>query len=199
MNYIVDVISSPNVHTMIRQQIYDLACSLFVKEDQPAIRKSLRTCLPRLSRVVLDESGRQPLAFTIVTESTPGVAFISFCGVSPTLQGRGIGSRLLEETLAGIFSAGGKYLSCQLLVDDWNAGAMRLYVRHGFVPVGIVQEPHSRCILMQRSCLGLGFGSGSSPSPSHNISSPLDSIEDCISCLPASFSSNPIMCTYLTT
>jgi GNAT superfamily N-acetyltransferase len=179
-----------------RQQIYELATTLFVKEDQPAIRKSLRTCLPRLSRVVLDELSGSPLAFTIVTEYDTGdCAFIAFCGVSPTLQGKGVGSRLLEETLSGIFQSG-NYSACCLIVDDWNVGAMRLYLRYGFSPIGIVHEPHSRCILMR-------LEAPCSPVTGKNISTALDDIEKYqlqIKCRPCdSSSSNPIMYTYLTT
>lgn len=138
----------------IRQQIYDLAVSLFVKEDQPAIMNSLRTCLPRLSRCVLSEGNGEantPLAFTVVTPGPSAVGStirIAFCGVSPLLQGKGIGTSILKETINGIFEAG--YSACDLIVDDWNYGARRLYERLGFEVTADICEDHTVGVIMTR-------------------------------------------------
>ena len=140
-----------------RQHIYDLAASLFVKEDQPAIMNSLRTCLPRLSRCVLSEGNGEantPLAFTVVTPGSSVVGSanlavpirIAFCGVSPLLQGKGIGTSILKETINGIFEAG--YSACDLIVDDWNSGARRLYERLGFEVTADICEDHTVGVIM---------------------------------------------------
>lgn len=126
-------------------EILTLALQLFCKEDHPAIRKSLRDCLVDLTNVYV-ENGKL-LAFAIVCPENTHTAIISFCGVSPTLQGKGIGSKLLKETITGIFQAG--FTSCQLIVDDWNTGAKKLYEKLGFKVIRPFIEDHTIGKLME--------------------------------------------------
>jgi predicted N-acetyltransferase YhbS len=136
-----------------KEHILQLAFTLFCKEDQPAIRKSLRTCLNSLSRIYKDAD--TIAAFALVTagvctqqlKEDPNVATIAFCGVSPILQGKGIGSKLLKETISGIFQSG--FTTCQLIVDGWNDAAKRLYERFGFIEVAPLREDHTIGFVMQ--------------------------------------------------
>lgn len=131
-------------------EILTLATQLFCKEDHPAIRKALRDCLVHLTKVyVFDNTSKCIIqAFAIVcSNENPSIATIAFCGVSPLLQGKGIGSKLLKETISGIFHAG--FTSCQLIVDDWNTGARKLYEKLGFKPIGPIREDHTIGTIMQ--------------------------------------------------
>lgn len=134
-------------------EILALATQVFCKEDHPAIRKSLRDCLPSLTKVHIDNS--KLAAFAIVCDGVASVAVkansstatLSFCGVSPILQGKGIGSKILKETITGIFQAG--FTSCQLIVDDWNIGARKLYEKLGFHVISDIVEEHTIGKIMQ--------------------------------------------------
>ena len=67
--------------------------------------------------------------------------------MSPLLQGKGVGSKLLKETITSIFQAG--FTSCQLIVDDWNTGAKKLYERLGFRVISPIVEEHTIGKIMQ--------------------------------------------------
>lgn len=127
-------------------EILTLATQLFCKEDHPAIRKALRDCLVHLTKVYIYDDSIQAFAIVCSNEN-PLIATIAFCGVSPLLQGKGIGSKLLKETISGIFHAG--FTSCQLIVDDWNIGARKLYEKLGFKPIGSILDDHTIGTLMQ--------------------------------------------------
>lgn len=59
-----------------------------------------------------------------------GSWFVDVVAVLPDFRGRGIGVRLLADARRRADAAGRKTLS--LIVSDANAGARRLYERHGF-------------------------------------------------------------------
>lgn len=124
---------------MTQSQIYNLATELFCKEEWPAIKKSLALCLPSHTRVITNSDG-SVAAFILVTEKSAKCAYIAYCGVNPQNQGKGLGTKLLKETLDSIFQA--DYLYVQLLVDRWNSGARRLYERFGFKWIAENHEPH---------------------------------------------------------
>lgn len=137
----------------LHNEILTLATQVFCKEDHPAIRKSLRDCLTSLTKVYIDNN--KLAAFAIVCEgvasttvkANTSTATLSFCGVSPILQGKGIGSKILKETITGIFQAG--FTSCQLIVDDWNIGARKLYEKLGFRVISDIVEEHTIGKIMQ--------------------------------------------------
>lgn len=62
--------------------------------------------------------------------------YLSIVGVIPQSQGRGIGRRLLEPTLAEADAAG---VSCYL--ETFDARNPRFYAKLGFKPVGMHVEP----------------------------------------------------------
>lgn len=111
-----------------------------VAEVFSAARREM-TFLPRLhtaedekafiAKVVLPSQ-----SVTVASRNEDIVGFIAIDGktiahlyVRPGETGRGIGSRLLDDAKAGMWS-GGRY---SLWCFEANAGARRLYERHGFV------------------------------------------------------------------
>jgi ribosomal protein S18 acetylase RimI-like enzyme len=121
--------------------VMELGASLFrPKDEMPQLYHALDVCFLELSYVAV-ENGRI-LGFTIVCPPMTTVSDVTilpfrsgscelaFFGVSPACQGRGIGSRLLKETLHTLFQR--SYSSIWLLVDKTNEGALQMYERRGF-------------------------------------------------------------------
>ena len=116
-------------------EIYKLATQLFCEAEWPAIKTAIQNCSALHTQSITIDG--ELAAFVIV--STHGDhAFIDFCGVNPKHQGKGLGSKLLKETLSGIFQA--DLRACRLVVDDWNKDARRLYERLGFKQIGVVSS-----------------------------------------------------------
>lgn len=115
--------------------------SLFREMDEmPLLHKALSLCIPELSLVLLEE--HKILGFTLVCKKMTNVYYsfmgtipncyeLAFVGISPICQGRGFGSRLLKETLVGIFQQTHEF-TCWLIVDVINISAIRLYEKLGF-------------------------------------------------------------------
>lgn len=118
-----------------------LGRSLFREVDEiPLLHKALSLCVPELSCVI--EEGQELLGFTLVCKKMTNVYYsfmgnipncyeLAFIGISPKCQGRGFGSRLLKETLMGIFQQTNEF-TCWLIVDVINISAIRLYEKLGF-------------------------------------------------------------------
>lgn len=67
-------------------------------------------------------------------ETQAGEMYIDTFGVDPFMQGKGLGSTILQQVIQLIVHEQGKTLG--LLVDDDNPKAKRLYERLGFTVVG---------------------------------------------------------------
>jgi len=132
--------------TMIRHMnkndksaILALGISIFRKEDEiPLLQKALLQCVYELSFVAIDNT--TIIGFTLVCITPTNVYFrftipqcfeLAFLGISPHYQGRGIGSRLLKETLLCIFQKSNMF-TCWLLVDTVNSNAIAMYEKLGF-------------------------------------------------------------------
>lgn len=125
-------------------EIYKLATQLFKETEWPAIKLALKKCSELHTRLIWIDG--ELAAFVIVSEHVD-YAFIDFCGVNPKYQGKGLGSKLLKETLSGIFQA--DLLACRLVVDDWNKDARRLYERLGFQQIGVMVQSNEFGSLME--------------------------------------------------
>ena len=127
---------TPSDHTAIRT----LCATIFRKEDElPLLQKALSQCVTDLSFVALDDTNTI-IGFTLVCITPTNVYFrftiphcyeLAFLGISPQYQGRGIGSRLLKETVTRIFQRSNQF-TCWLLVDTVNKGAIAMYEKMGF-------------------------------------------------------------------
>lgn len=134
--------------TTHKKEILCLAKSLFVATEWPYIESCLDTCEPSHSKTIFVNN--ELAAFVIVNESDTRNAFISYCGVASSHQGKGYGSKLLKETLAGIFQV--DYPATRLYVDTWNVDALRLYTRFGFKIIGNDVVAGSSCHLLEMTC-----------------------------------------------
>lgn len=130
--------------SQMNPEIYKLATQLFCEAEWPAIQAALENCSELHTRSIMIDG---ELAAFVIVSTHDDHAFIDFCGVNPKHQGKGLGSKLLKETLSGIFQA--DLLACRLIVDDWNKDARRLYERLGFQQIGVVPQLNGLGYLME--------------------------------------------------
>lgn len=124
-----------------KDKILDLGKKIFRETDEiPLLHKALFLCVPELSFVAVED--KTIVGFTLVCVKMTNVYYsflgkipncyeFAFLGISPKCQGRGLGTRLLKETLLAIFQTSNQF-TCWLLVDTINTGAIGLYERIGF-------------------------------------------------------------------
>lgn len=130
-----------HLHSSDFSSLLVLGAQLFRPEDElPDLQKALDVCFLELSYVAVENGCI--LGFTVicppmttVTDSTilpfrSGSVELAFFGVSPACQGRGIGSRLLKETLHTLFQRSYSFL--WLLVNVSNENAVHMYESRGF-------------------------------------------------------------------
>ncbi len=88
---------------------------------------SYRAAYPGARHDIVEVDG-EPVGRIVVDEAGGGWTLVDIA-LSGAWRGRGIGTRLLEETMAGARAAG---VPLRLRVMVWNADAARLYARLGF-------------------------------------------------------------------
>jgi ribosomal protein S18 acetylase RimI-like enzyme len=124
-----------------KEKIFDLGKKIFREEDElPLLQKALYLCDYKLSFVAVEN--KSIIGFVLVCQKMTNIYYnfmskipncyeIAFLGISPNCQGRGLGTRLLKETLIAIFQISNQF-TCWLLVDTINISAVRLYEKLGF-------------------------------------------------------------------
>jgi len=124
-----------------KDKVFELGKKIFREEDEiPLLQKALYLCVPELSFVAVED--KNIIGFTLVCIKMTNVYYgflgkipncyeLAFLGISPKCQGRGLGTRLLKETLLAIFQTSNQF-TCWLLVDTDNTGAIGLYEKIGF-------------------------------------------------------------------
>ena len=124
-----------------KDKVFELGKKIFREEDEiPLLQKALYLCVPELSFVAVED--KNIIGFTLVCTKMTNVYYgflgkipncyeLAFLGISPKCQGRGLGTRLLKETLLAIFQTSNQF-TCWLLVDIDNLGAQGLYEKIGF-------------------------------------------------------------------
>ena len=134
-----------NLKQCDKSRILELGRKIFREEDEiPLLLKALVLCTAELSLVAVDEKSNNNtiVGFTLVCQKMTNVYYsflskipncyeLAFLGISPLCQGRGLGTRLLKETLLAIFQKSDQF-TCWLLVDTINTSAIKLYERFGF-------------------------------------------------------------------
>jgi ribosomal protein S18 acetylase RimI-like enzyme len=124
-----------------KRKIATMSKQIFRAEDElPLLQKALHQCVPTLSLVAVE--GKTILGYTLVCKkitkeyysflrNIPNCYELAFLGILPESQGRGLGSRLLKETLQAIFQVS-THFTCWLVVDMINLPATKLYEKFGF-------------------------------------------------------------------
>ena len=124
-----------------KERVLELGRKIFRETDEiPLLHKALNLCVPELSFVAVED--KNIVGFTLVCIKMTNVYYsflskipncyeLAFLGISPKCQGRGLGTRLLKETLLAIFQESTQF-TCWLLVDTDNYGAIGLYEKIGF-------------------------------------------------------------------
>ena len=125
-----------------KSDILELGREIFREEDEiPLLRKAIAQCALDLSFIAVE--GQTILGFALVCKDKPTKYYydfmrripecyeLAFLGISKKAQGRGLGTRLLKETLLAIFQTS-KSFTCWLLVDTINESAIKLYEKFGF-------------------------------------------------------------------
>lgn len=130
-----------NLKQKDKKKIFELGSKIFREEDEiPLLEKALFMCVPELSFVAVEN--KTIIGFTLVCKKMSNVYYsflnkipdcyeLAFLCISPSCQGRGLGTQLLKETLLAIFQILNQF-TCWLLVDRCNLGAIALYERIGF-------------------------------------------------------------------
>jgi ribosomal protein S18 acetylase RimI-like enzyme len=130
-----------NLKQFDKTKILELGRKIFREEDEiPLLQKALLLCAPELSLVAVED--KSILGFTLVCKKMTNIYYkflskipncyeLAFLGISPSCQGRGLGTRLLKETLLAIFQISNQF-TCWLLVDTINTSAVKLYEKFGF-------------------------------------------------------------------
>jgi ribosomal protein S18 acetylase RimI-like enzyme len=130
-----------NVRISDIRSILSLGHKIFREGDEiPLLKKAIQLYVPSLSFVAVDDNNI--IGFTLVCKHMTNVYYsfltkipncyeLAFLGISPDTQGRGLGTRLLKETLKAIFQKSNRF-TCWLLVDIINQGAIKLYEKTGF-------------------------------------------------------------------
>ena len=130
-----------NLKQCDKDKVLELGGKIFREEDEiPLLQKALYLCVPELSYVAVED--KSIIGFTLVCKKMTNVYYnflgkipncyeLAFLGISSKCQGRGLGTRLLKETLLAIFQTSNQF-TCWLLVDTDNLGAIRLYEKIGF-------------------------------------------------------------------
>lgn len=72
----------------------------------------------------------QAAAATVVADYVKTGPLLAFVLTSPAYQKRGLGTKLIEQTLNGLHQAGIEQL--KLVVTELNENALRLYIKLGF-------------------------------------------------------------------
>lgn len=130
-----------NLKQSDKERVLELGRKIFREEDEiPLLKKALFLCVSELSFVAVED--KNIVGFTLVCIKMTNVYYsflrkipncyeLAFLGISSKCQGRGLGTRLLKETLLAIFQTSNQF-TCWLLVDTINTGAVALYERLGF-------------------------------------------------------------------
>jgi len=159
------MVSVRNFKPEDKNDVMELGRQIFREKDEiPLLQKALSIYHPSLSFVAVENNSI--IGFTLVCKSMtyvyskfmtkiPNCYELAFLGISPLAQGRGLGTRLLKETLIAIFQTSAQF-TCWLCVDTANVAATKLYEKFGFrrwleinntlVPCNIMGLSHRRYI-----------------------------------------------------
>jgi ribosomal protein S18 acetylase RimI-like enzyme len=132
-----------NINTNDNKDILELGRLLFREDDDiPLLELALTLYIKELSYVIIDSNDNKIIGFIIVCKNNtkvynkfivkvPNCYELSFFGIHPNYQGKGIGSQCFNITLSSIYNDCNQF-NCWLIVDIDNLNAINLYKKFGF-------------------------------------------------------------------
>lgn len=130
-----------NMNENDNKDVLELGRLLFREDDDiPLLEKALSLYIQELSYVIIDNN--KIIGFIIVCKKmtkiydkfitkVPNCYELSFFGIHPSYQGKGLGSQCFNITLSSIYKACNQF-NCWLIVDIDNFTAIKLYSKFGF-------------------------------------------------------------------
>ncbi|MDF2964185.1 MAG: family acetyltransferase [Paenibacillus sp.] len=128
--------------------LVDMLLVPYARKTQPNLRVDLGTVRERLRRCktfVAMSSGRAPSGF-IALKPEKTAMFIDMLAVHPRAQGKGLGTRLLEQAERTALLSG--YEEVCLWVDESNRSAQQFYAAKHYEPVHY--DVTIRCYLLTK-------------------------------------------------
>jgi len=134
-----------NMNENDNKDVFNLGRILFREDDDiPLLEKALTLYIKDLSYVIVErnENFNKVIGFIIVCKKmtkvydkfitkVPNCYELSFLGIHPDYQGKGLGSQCFNITLSSIYKAC-NHFNCWLIVDIDNFNAIKLYGKFGF-------------------------------------------------------------------
>ncbi len=125
-----------NMNMKYKKEVFALGKMLFREEDEiPCLKKSLKNCVNRLSYIIIDTMDKNKvIGFCIICKKKTIINEfkISFFGIHPFYQGKGLGSQCLRLTLLSLYNFC-NFFNCFLDVDISNILSIKLYEKFGFI------------------------------------------------------------------
>lgn len=109
------------------------------------------TPLPQGRDSVVLQRGGRVAGIALVRQKFLFGDYLELLAIAPALTGQGFGPLLLAHIESLVFGRGKNLFAC---VSDFNTGARRFYLRHGFVEVGPLPDllvPGSAEILLRKT------------------------------------------------
>ena len=139
------------------EQILNIGNLIFNQDDDiPLLEKALTLYVKDLSFIVIDKS--QIVGFILVCKNytkvyhkfidkVPNCYEISFLGIHPSYQGKGLGSQCLKIALSSIYNISRQF-NTWLIVNSDNINAIKLYKKLGFIHWKYIHNDKYPCFIM---------------------------------------------------
>jgi len=147
-----------NMNINDNKEVLELGKSLFRENDEvPLLRKALKNYISKFSYVIVnqnDKNNENIIGFCIVCKKftkiydkilnkIPNCLELSFFGINPSFQGKGLGSQCLEITLLSLYNY-------WLVVDKTNESAIKLYQKYGFIILKEIKDKYNPFYILLR-------------------------------------------------
>jgi ribosomal protein S18 acetylase RimI-like enzyme len=139
-----------NISENDNKEVLELGKILFREEDDfPILEKAMTSYVRELSYVIINKGNNieknennKIIGFIVVCKKmtkiydkfitkVPNCYELSFFGIHPKYQGKGLGSQCFNITLSSIYKICNQF-NCWLIVDIDNKNAIKLYKKFGF-------------------------------------------------------------------
>ncbi len=157
------MLSIKNMNDNFNNEVLEVGRLLFNNDDDlPLLEKAINLYIKELSYVIIDQEKSRIAGFILVGKkytkiyhkfmtNVPNCYEISFLGIHPFYQGKGLGSQCLRTALLSIYRTC-RTFNAWLIVDVINLNAIHLYKKLGFILWKFIDHPKYPSYIM-----GLSF------------------------------------------